>query len=388
MLGHVLTADEEIRAAGLDDDSFARLKAETQATANEVRKAYARGDSQPIDAALDDWLQGLGIDVTRSPIEFADLRREFLKARLRSLDAKLARNRGEVVDTPLAPTLEALAAPVAAPMPTPAIRKGGPRLADVISFWKGVSPKSHRTTDTADLMMKEFNLLHGDLALADITKAHFVAFRDQQLARVKPSTVQARLNLLRAAFTVCLEDDQLGIKDNPLLQVKIRKTQDEEKERDAFSADQLQVLYDSSVFAAVGVAATFVRDRQLLYRAFTQELADYLEGAGKQDAQQSQSIEHSMEGFGVPYYDYGVELSSPCREAVVWAMIHEIGVEGMTQRVKRHNDMAAYIAAAAKEHPNLELLLEPTLSICCFRYVAPGIDDLDSLNRQLRRRLI
>lgn len=146
MLGHVLTADEEIRAAGLDDDSFARLEAETQATANEVRKAYARGDSQPIDAALDDWLQGLGIDVTRSPIEFADLRREFLKARLRSLDAKLARNRGEVVDTPLAPTLEALAAPVAAPMPTPAIRKGGPRLADVISFWKGVSPKSHRTT--------------------------------------------------------------------------------------------------------------------------------------------------------------------------------------------------------------------------------------------------
>jgi aromatic-L-amino-acid decarboxylase len=50
--------------------------------------------------------------------------------------------------------------------------------------------------------------------------------------------------------------------------------------------------------------------------------------------------------------------------------------------------MASYIARVAKEHPNLELLLEPTLSICCFRFVAPGIADLDSLNRRLHRRLI
>ena len=140
--------------------------------------------------------------------------------------------------------------------------------------------------------------------------------------------------------------------------------------------------------AAVGVAATFVRDRQLLYRAFTQEPADYLEGAIEQTSDSASRIEHSLDDFGVPYFDFGVELSSPCRGVVVWAMIREIGVEGMTQRMKRHNDMAAYIAKAAKEHPNLELLLEPTLSICCFRYVVPGIADLDALNRQLHRRLI
>lgn len=140
--------------------------------------------------------------------------------------------------------------------------------------------------------------------------------------------------------------------------------------------------------ASVGVAATFVRDRQLLYRAFTQEPADYLEGAIKQATDSAPKIEHSLDDFGVPYYDFGVELSSPCRGVVVWAMIREIGVEGMRQRVKRHNDMAAYIATAAKEHPNLELLLEPTLSICCFRYVAPGVSSLDAFNRQLHHRLI
>ena len=140
--------------------------------------------------------------------------------------------------------------------------------------------------------------------------------------------------------------------------------------------------------ASVGVAATFVRDRQLLLRAFTQEPADYLEGSVEQEDAASRVIEHSLDDFGIPYFDYGVELSAPCRGVVVWALIREIGVEGVRQRVKRHNDMARYLARYAKEHPNLELLGEPTLSICCFRYTAPHVADLDRLNQRLHRRLV
>lgn len=140
--------------------------------------------------------------------------------------------------------------------------------------------------------------------------------------------------------------------------------------------------------ASVGVAATFVRDRQLLCRAFTQEAADYLEGAIEQEGHAPTVIEHSMDDFGIPYYDYGVELSAPSRGVVVWALIREIGVEGLTERIRRHNDMARHIAQVAREHPHLELLQEPVLSICCFRYVAPGIADLDLFNQRLHRRLI
>jgi aromatic-L-amino-acid decarboxylase len=136
------------------------------------------------------------------------------------------------------------------------------------------------------------------------------------------------------------------------------------------------------------VAATFVRDRQLLYRAFTQEPADYLEGAVEQEDPALSSFQHSLDDFGIPYFDFGVELSSPCRGVVVWALIREIGVEGMRQRVKRHNAMARHIAAFARRHPNLEVLAEPTLSICCFRYVSPDIADLDHLNKRLHRSLI
>ncbi len=140
--------------------------------------------------------------------------------------------------------------------------------------------------------------------------------------------------------------------------------------------------------ASVGIAATFVRDRELLRRAFTQEPADYLEGSTEQEEHSDAVIEHSLDDFGIPYYDYGVELSAPCRGVVVWALIREIGVEGMRQRVKRHNDMARHIARYAKAHPNLEVLSEPVLSICCFRYVAPHISDLDRFNQRLHRILV
>ena len=140
--------------------------------------------------------------------------------------------------------------------------------------------------------------------------------------------------------------------------------------------------------ASVGVGATFVRDRDLLRRAFTQEPAHYLEGAVVQQGATPAAFEHSLDDFGVPYYDYGVELSAPCRGVVVWALIREIGVEGMAQRVRRHNDMASHVAQLAREHPNLELLQEPTLSICCFRYVDPRVADLDLLNQRLHRSLI
>jgi len=138
--------------------------------------------------------------------------------------------------------------------------------------------------------------------------------------------------------------------------------------------------------APVGIGATFVRDRSLLNRAFTQEASDYLEGSVIDE-----NIQHSMDSLGIPYYDFGVELSAPSRGAVVWALIREIGKEGMRERVCRHNAMARHVAERAQVHPNLELLQEPTLSICCFRYIADSSVaecDLNDLNTKIHRQLV
>lgn len=152
-------------------------------------------------------------------------------------------------------------------------------------------------------------------------------------------------------------------------------------------ADSIIVDPHKWLGASVGIAATFVKDRDILLRAFTQEPADYLEGSIEQDDNSQPELAHSFDGFGIPYFDYGVELSSPARGIIVWAMLKEIGVEGMRARIKRHNDMANYIAEYAKNHPNLELLLDPTLSICCFRYVTDKVNNLNRLNQRLARQL-
>ncbi len=92
--------------------------------------------------------------------------------------------------------------------------------------------------------------------------------------------------------------------------------------------------------------------------------------------------------MGIPYYDFGVELSSPPRGVVVLAILKKIGVEGLRKRIVLHNDMALHVAKRAKEHAKLELLIEPTLSTCCFRYVDESITDLNNFNRKLFRQLI
>jgi aromatic-L-amino-acid decarboxylase len=74
----------------------------------------------------------------------------------------------------------------------------------------------------------------------------------------------------------------------------------------------------------------------------------------------------------------------------VWAILREIGLRGVIDRVERHVAFARAVADAAESHPRLELLLEPQLSIACFRYVpADGASeaDLDALNARILERL-
>ena len=134
-----------------------------------------------------------------------------------------------------------------------------------------------------------------------------------------------------------------------------------------------------------GIGATFVRDRAVLGRAFTGEPSDYIEGAFD-DVTEASSPWAAM---GVPYHDWSLDLSAPARGIVVWAALHEIGVDGLRDRVVRHNRQARRVAELVRAHPSLELLSDAQLSICSFRYVAEGRDSerLDALNRALVRRL-
>jgi aromatic-L-amino-acid decarboxylase len=135
--------------------------------------------------------------------------------------------------------------------------------------------------------------------------------------------------------------------------------------------------------APTGIASVFVRDRELLVRAFTQEPAAYLEGSFATDGQ----VVMSADSIGIPYADMAVELSSPPRGVTVWSILREQGLAGLRARVRQDNDYARHVAQFATDHPRLENLTEPELSIACFRYVGVEGEDLDDFNRRLMRRL-
>ena len=134
----------------------------------------------------------------------------------------------------------------------------------------------------------------------------------------------------------------------------------------------------------VGCGAVFVRDRELLGRAFTMEEAEYLEGAVG-----GAELTSTFDDFGESFHNFHVEQSAPSRGVLVWAVLREIGAEGIRERVIRDNGFARHLADLVEAHPELELLRRPTLSICCFRYRPEGRDEygLDGLNEAILRRL-
>ena len=131
--------------------------------------------------------------------------------------------------------------------------------------------------------------------------------------------------------------------------------------------------------APVGTGLAICRDGELLSRAFTIEPGAY-------DRERNQVVDPVGDavapwgalGGGTP--DWGVDFSTPSRGIPVWAVLKEIGAEGMRERVRRHNDFARIVAERARIEPELELLSEPQLSIACFRYRPVGWDDQERLN--------
>ncbi len=155
-------------------------------------------------------------------------------------------------------------------------------------------------------------------------------------------------------------------------------------------ADSLAVDPHKWFAVPLGCGATFVRDRSLLGRALTLEPAEYLEGA----AAQEESISSQFDGLGIPFHDFNLEQSARSRGVTVWAALHEMGAEGMRNRVSLHNSYARDLAQLVESSPVLELLAPLSLSICCFRYVPielqPGtehVETLNNLNRKILERL-
>ena len=136
--------------------------------------------------------------------------------------------------------------------------------------------------------------------------------------------------------------------------------------------------------APAGSGVVFVRDHALQERAFTMEPADYAEGAMVKG-----EINSTFDSPGDDYLQIGPEMSAPSRGVAVWAILKEIGVDGVRDRVSRHCSFARRVFELALADERLEPLSRPTLSICCYRYRAPDTSEslLDEINAEIAQRL-
>ncbi len=134
------------------------------------------------------------------------------------------------------------------------------------------------------------------------------------------------------------------------------------------AADSLVVGPSKWLATSMGYGSVFVRDGNLLERAFTLEDAVYLEESQPIYATDT-PVTSQFDDFGYVFHPFGVEHSLPSRGVEVWAVLKEIGAEGVKARVCRHNQYARHLAERVRRSAVLELLAPVTLSTCCFRYV-------------------
>jgi aromatic-L-amino-acid/L-tryptophan decarboxylase len=164
---------------------------------------------------------------------------------------------------------------------------------------------------------------------------------------------------------------------------------------DLSTVDSLVVGPSKWLATSMGYGSIFVRDEYLLQRAFTLEDAVYLEGSQPIYATDT-LITSQFDDFGHVFHPFGVEHSLPSRGVEVWAVLKEIGIEGVRNRIRRHNQFARHLAEHIHKSENLKLAAPVTLSTCCFYYVPQVLQDrtdqiainkLNQLNREILGRM-
>lgn len=123
-----------------------------------------------------------------------------------------------------------------------------------------------------------------------------------------------------------------------------------------------------------------VRDGERLRRTFS-IAAPYLRGT-------PDDLQH-----GLDYLEYGPQMSRAFRALKVWMVLRFFGARGLRALFSKNILLARHLHDLVREHPDFEVLHQPSLYLYCFRYVPNGLaeqsdepetaDFLDRLNQQI-----
>ncbi|MEM7481343.1 MAG: pyridoxal-dependent decarboxylase [Acidobacteriota bacterium] len=135
--------------------------------------------------------------------------------------------------------------------------------------------------------------------------------------------------------------------------------------------DSLVVNPHKWLFVPVDCSVLFVRDEDLLKRAFSL-VPEYLK---------------SDDGADTNLMDLGFQLGRRFRALKLWMVIRAFGVEGLARRIRHHCELARELAAEIEAAPGYELAAPVPLALVCFRATADDLVEQDRLNERLMAEL-
>ena len=149
-------------------------------------------------------------------------------------------------------------------------------------------------------------------------------------------------------------------------------------------ADSISLDPHKWLYAPLDCGCLLFRDDAQARVAFGNEDADYIKVLE----------ENADESFA--FWNYGPELSRRFRALKIWLTLRYYGVRRIAAAITEDNALAAYLAELVEQAEDFELLSQPQLSICCFRYVPPALrlsldtpenaiinDELNKLNEKI-----
>ncbi|WP_454741367.1 DUF6538 domain-containing protein [Cupriavidus necator] len=233
---HALASDAEQRQ-GLSDTELDERLALLEAAATQTRRARARGDAQSMRAAAEDMLAAEGVVADPTAPAFAQLLEQLLATEVAVLDEEIARTRGDGAVTE--PALQPLVDP-------------DDTWSAALTLWQAERAPAAKTADEVKKQLERFQGVVGPLPLSQLTPAHVEAFKVHcQDAGLSLSRINTIVSLLSPLLTLAIKKGRTALARNPFAGMKyetkaVRKAT--ATVRDAFTVDELNVLFASPVF--------------------------------------------------------------------------------------------------------------------------------------------
>jgi aromatic-L-amino-acid decarboxylase len=126
-------------------------------------------------------------------------------------------------------------------------------------------------------------------------------------------------------------------------------------------ADSVVVNPHKWLFVPMDCSALFVRDPEMLRRAFS-IVPEYV-------------LQHRDASSGTNFMEYGLQLGRRFRALKLWFVLRYYGAEGLREHLRRHIALAHEFASWVEAEPNWEIAAPHPFSVVCFRYAPSGLDE-------------